>query len=668
MTHNPIRFPARLLPLGLALATLLLLIACTTPPKHEEEAAAAATPQVIAARQLAAGDYRGAAQLLLQQAAQAQPPQREDLQLGAAEALLRGGFTEDAARILEKLPPSGSAAYQTRLALAQARVFIGRQQPQAALQRLAAVSDSVPPEQMLAFNRTRADAYTAAGNHLESARERVWMDGLLEPSAQAGNHQAIWESLSKLPDAVLANMRTAAPPDVFSGWLELVETTRALRDSPPQLDIALAIWRERYPGHPAIPAFIDALQGRTQEITQSLQPEAHIAVLLPLSGALAEAGQAVRDGMLAAHFQTPDASPQRLRFYDTGPGLDRVWNLYQRAVSEGAQQVVGPLSKEAVATLAGAGTLTVPVLALNNLPDNKPAPAQLYQFSLSPEDEAEQVAARAWEDGHRRALVLVPENTMGQRVLQSFTQHWQALGGTLLDVQPYGSDQNTYSDSVIDLLKLNASTQRQQTLTRLLGQKPGFVPRVRQDADFVFLAGAPEQARSLLPLLRFHHAAQLPVYSTSQVYDSTSTATQNRDLDGLRFCDMPWMLPTAHPGTALRGEIARLWPARAQRYTRLYALGIDALQVLPNLRGLQDGSFSRHPGVTGDLYLDKDRRIHRELQWAQFINGQPSALPESAPGAATPSTTPQSPPQDITDEYPASTTQNSPSSAPGAAR
>lgn len=658
MPKSDSRFSVRHLPGLCALAVLMLLSACGTAPNRTD-----ATTDTTAT---------------------APAPTREETQLTAAEAALRGGQPENAARILEKLPPSGNAAYRTRLALAQARVFLGRQQPRAALQRLASIGDTVPPGQMIDFHRARVDAYTAAGNHLESARERVWMDGLLDKTAQPGNRQAIWESLARLPDAVLANMRTAPPPDVFSGWLELVETTRALRDNPQQLDIALAIWRERYPGHPAIPDFIDALQGRTQEIARSLSPTGQIAVLLPLSGALAEAGQAVRDGMLAAHFQTPDASPQRLRFYDTGPGLDRVWSLYQRAVGEGAKQVIGPLSKEAVAALAGAGTLSVPVLALNNLPDDKPAPALLYQFSLSPEDEAEQVAERAWEDGQRRALALVPENTpensLGRRVLQAFMQHWQLLGGTLLDVRSYGDDQNAYSDSVVDLLKLEASNQRLQELTRLLGQKPDFVPRVRQDADFVLLAGQPDQARQLRALLRFHHAAQLPVYATSQVYDSTSTATQNLDLDGLRFCDMPWILsavlptalPSVYPGASLRAEIARLWPERAQRYTRLYALGVDALQIMPNLQGLQDGSFSRHPGVTGDLYLDKDRRVHRELAWAQFQNGQPSPLPEATPQGLVPdnsqsNTQPQT--QDITDESPANTTQSPPpSSAPGAAR
>jgi outer membrane PBP1 activator LpoA protein len=649
VTNIPYRFTAHILTFGLALAMLLLLNACAGPSKQAETPAVTGTPSDAAApRLLASGDYQGAANLFLQQAGQAQAPQREALQLSAAEALLRGNQAENAARILEKLPPSGNPAYQTRLALAQSRIFLARQQPQAALQRLAAVSDSVPPEQMVDFHHVRIDAYTAAGNHLECARERVWLEGLLDKSAQPDNHRQIWASLSKLPDAILANMRTAPPPDVFSGWLELVETTRALRATPPQLEIALAIWRERYPGHPAIPDFLNALQGRDQATPPA---DGQIAVLLPLSGTLAEAGMAVRDGLLTAHFQTAGAARQRLRFYDTGSGTDRVWSLYQRAVSEGARQVIGPLSKEAVIALVAAGELSVPVLALNNLPDDKPAPAQLYQFALAPEDEAEQVATRAWEDGQRRALVLIPENALGQRLQQAFVQHWQTLGGTLVDVRSYGTDQNSYSDIVRGLLKLDASEQRLQDLTRLLGQKPVFIPRPRQDADFVFLAGQPDQARLLRPLFSFHHAENLPIYATSQVYDGTTgMASLDRDLNGLRLCDMPWMLPTGHPGVSLRGEITRLWPNRAMRYARLYALGIDALQLMPNLQGLQNGSFARHPGVTGDLYLDKDRRAHRELQWAQFQNGQLVALPENATLSVNPQTLK---PQDVTDEYPA---------------
>ncbi|HEY9198931.1 MAG TPA: penicillin-binding protein activator [Gammaproteobacteria bacterium] len=665
-----------------AVAVLLVVSGgCATPTQRSDDTTAATTAgqtgaDADIARLRAAGDYRGASRRLLDQAAQAQPPQRETLLIAAVEMLLQGSLTDEAAALLEKLPVDGGADYRTRRILAEAHLLLLRAQPQAALQRLAGISEEIAPERMVEFHRLRAAAYSAAGNHLESARERVWLDGLLPENERPGNHQAIWESLARLPDAVLANMRSAPPPDVFSGWLELVETTRAVRDNPQQLDIALAIWRERYPEHPAAARFIAGMQTQLTEYNAAAQP-GQIAVLLPLTGPLAEAGQAVRDGMLAAYFHGNAGGTTQLRFHDTGARtVQQTLTLYQQVVSEGAQQVIGPLTKEAVAALAASGMVTVPVLALNNLSGAGSTPEQFYQFGLSPEDEAVQVAERAWRDGRRNALALVPETAWGERVYQAFANEWQSLGGSLLKRAAYDDDERSYSGTVRELLSIDAGAQRHQALIRQIGQRPEYEPQPRQDADFLFLAANAPQARMIRPLLRYHHADALPVYSTSQIHEGFDNASLDRDMDGIRFCDMPWMLPSNHPLTALRGDIARLWPAREQRYARLYALGIDALQIAPYLQGLRDGTFARHPGVSGDLYLDKERRVHRDLQWAEFRNGLPVALPDTPaapaapvppglpglPAPADPPPVPNSLTQDHTDAYPAT------AAAPGAGR
>ena len=75
---------------------------------------------------------------------------------------------------------------------------------------------------------------------------------------------------------------------------------------------------------------------------------------------------------------------------------------------DGAQFVVGPLSKPAVSKLMTEGAITVPTLTLNFAYQTDPLPANLYQISLSPEDEARQVAERAWLDGHNQAISVVP--------------------------------------------------------------------------------------------------------------------------------------------------------------------------------------------------------------------------------------------------------------------
>lgn len=672
-------------------AALLALSGCTTPmkraPSRASPAPVVAAPtefQAEADRLSAAGDYQAAAQLWMEQAALASSPQAEQLRLKAATALLNDQQWDVAEQILTQLPPTGAPDYQAALTIQQARLQIAHNQAQAALVRLGTLADTVPSALLPDYHRARAEAYAAAGNHLESARERVWLDGLLDPTAQADNHQAIWDTLSQIPDVVLRNLRSAPPPDVFSGWMELVETARAQRDSPQELDLALNIWRERYAGHPAIPDFVARLAHHASASVPPAQA-GQIGVLLPLTGNLGEAGQALRDGILAAyHRSAPPASPPdstqqytesypqsanptssqpstQLHFYDTGEGTEQVIALYQRAVAEGAQQVIGPLTKEAVAALAELGTLPVPVLALNTLDGTDSPPAQFYQYSLAPEDEARQVAERAWQDGHRRALVLMSEGSWSERLLEAFSQHWQTLGGTLLKIQRYGADQRTHSNQVRDLLNINASEQRHQALSRLLGRQPEFEPRRRQDADFLFLVANATQARLLRPLLRFHRASQLPVYTTSQVHEGTENPLLDADLDGLRFCDMPWVMPD-NSDPALRDEIEQLRPEHEQRYGRLYAMGIDAFQLAPYLRGPQTDMFQRHRGVTGDLTLDSTRRVHRSLQWGEYRNGTVIALPSSTP----PNTAPEPPqdddgntdpnqPQELMDDYPAPT-------------
>lgn len=604
---------------------------------------------------LASGDYQTAAEQLLKQATLSTPPQSEQLRLAAAAALLSGQHWNAAEQILDRLPLTGPADYQAALTIQQARLLIARNQAQTALLRLGALGETITPALQPDYYRTRAEAYAGVGNHLESTRERVWLDGLLTTAAQADNHQEIWNSLSQIPDAILHNLRTAPPPDVLSGWMELVETTRAQREDPLQLDIALRIWQERYPGHPAQPDFVARLQHHISSTGQATLAD-HIGVLLPLTGTLAEAGQALRDGILAGYYQSTAMATTQLRFYDTGGRADQVVPLYRRAVAEGAQQIIGPLTKESVAALAGIGTIEIPVLALNTLDGEISTPAQFYQFSLSPEDEAQQVAERAWLDGQRRALALVPEGVWGERLLQAFTQQWLTLGGTVLEVQRFGTDQRSYSNDVRNLLNIDASEKRHQAISRLIGQQPEFEPRRRQDADFVFLVATASQARLLRPLLRFHRASRLPAYTTSQVHDEgAGNSTLDLDLDGLRFCDMPWVLPTAQPDTQ-RADIRRLWPDREQRYTRLYAMGIDTLQLAPYLQGSQAGMLNRLEGVTGTLYLDNARRVHRSLLWSEFKNGNVVLLPPSAtptPVLDDDSYPYSTPPQDLMDDYPA---------------
>jgi outer membrane PBP1 activator LpoA protein len=59
---------------------------------------------------------------------------------------------------------------------------------------------------------------------------------------------------------------------------------------------------------------------------------------------------------------------------------------------------------------------------------------------------------------------------------------------------------------------------------------------------------------------------------------------------------------------------------------RLYALGIDSFNVIPELNRLRRNEFSSFQGETGLLYLDVNDRLLRRLVWAQFVAGKPKVL------------------------------------------
>lgn len=352
----------------------------------------------------------------------------------------------------------------------------------------------------------------------------------------------------------------------------------------------------------------------------------HIALLLPLTGPYAESGKAIRDGFLAAFYESlpNDSNAPTIRIIDTTSG--DIVTLYQRALEQGANIIVGPLSKEDGAKLVQGVALTVPTVILNTLSLPQPV-ANLYQFSLSPEDEVKQVAAKAWQDGKKNAIIIVPASAWGQRLAQDFTNEWQTLGGKTVGEMLY-DDSGQLSDQVAQLLHVDQSEQRAKALQRVLMQpKMRIIPYRRQDVDMVFLVAKPELAREVRPLLGFYYAGKIPVYATSHLYSGAPDPQYDQDLNGVLFCAIPWEIA---PGTlpvdlqTILHSIQQIWPQALQKQPQFFALGIDSYRLA---RQLTAGSLSTEmDGATGKLTLQPNRVWYRQLPWAQMVQGQPQLM------------------------------------------
>lgn len=483
------------------------------------------------------------------------------------------------------------------------------------------------------------------------------------------NQDLIWQTLMELPTAKLQNESKQARDDTTQGWYSLAVLAKnnqsniqaQLRD----IDKWILLW----PEHPAslnLPADLQLLKQLAGHQAQ------RIAVLLPLTGRLATAASAIRDGILASFYESTrqtNMSPN-IQFYDTN-NVD-INFIYDQAVINGAELIIGPLSKSNIAILAERKSLPVNTLALNNLnygnneqaktalteqmhadnPDvlaieeptgtqaldkdipselateefSAPVSAQksLYQFGLSVEEEVNQIAERAWRDGHRRAMIIVPDRTAGQRSADQFVQSWQAIGGNIVGNFRY-ANQREYSQLIENAVQAAQSKQRYREMRQTLGKSMEFEPRRRQDIDFIFLVSRPEEARQLKPILAFHYAGSIPVYATSDIFNGESETKANQDINGIRFTSLPWFFD--EEGNEKKSIDA--YTNNSPTYQQLYAFGVDAYRLYPRLEQLKKIKQSHFYGATGRLSVNDDNTIERQQVWAEFKLGRALILSDA---------------------------------------
>ena len=606
-----------------ALLLLLALAGCVPSPgvRDRQQEPDPREQQAIALEQ--AGEHAAAAALFEALAREALPPADQRLLLRAAENHLQAQDNERAIALLARIDTHTLPGLDLRKRLLVAELALDRNRPDEALTLLQeGIPADAPVDLKQRYHADRAEGFRLSGNLLESGRELGELDLLIEDmEKKLENQLLIIQTFTALTDTAL-DLLQPNPPGIQGGWMSLARIIKGHTGDTAQVQDRLKAWRERFPSHPAIPGL---LEGYFKKLESQYRRPDHLAVLLPRSGPYANAAAALRDGFMAAYYQQPRESRPKLVFYDSSNSSD-TWPLYRQAVDSGADMVIGPLNKEGVAQLARSGELEIPVLALNQVPPETIPPVSLYQFGLSPEDEASQVAERAWLDGHTRAVAFTPSGDWGNRVLDAFRNRWERLGGSLVEQQRYDSRESDFSDSIQALLNLDESRDRRSQLQRILGRRVEFEPRRRADADFIFLAANPLKGRQIRPQFQFHHASDLPIYATSSVYGGTPNPDQDQDLEGIRFPDLPWLLLTEGEAPLARDNLAKTLPASAGPLRRLYAMGIDSFRLLPHLGRLQSSNQETLDGKTGNLYLDSIRQVHRQLVWAEMVDGSPRTL------------------------------------------
>ena len=331
------------------------------------------------------------------------------------------------------------------------------------------------------------------------------------------------------------------------------------------------------------------------------RPPRKLAVLLPLTGAMAAAASPVRDGFLAGYYGEHRQKPE-IVFYDTTGTPAGAIAAYQRAGTEGADYVVGPLGRDEVGALFREPQLNVAVLALNRGP--AAPPTGNASFALAPEDDGIAAAEYLLARNARRVLVLVGSDDGMRRSAAAFREHLASRGGSVVETL-------TIAEKPADI------TAALQTVA----QKEGGV-----DAVFIALKGG--QARALAPQLTAAGLSAKLRVSTAQLLSGTGKPDQDQLLDGIAFPAETWSVQGISGLPSAESTGAMLSTARGPA-AKLFAFGYDAWLLTAYLERLASNANGKIDGATGDLRIDGFGNIVRSPSWSTFSNGQVVALARS---------------------------------------
>lgn len=603
----------------------LALAACvpTNAPRSPAELAAAQSAEALSRQ----GQFDRAAQAWLALATQSRG-HADSYRLLAAEAWREEGQLERAAPVLDSIKRQRlSGDEPLRFDLLQAELALDRHDAATALRLTTQPNVVAPPALQLRLLEWRARAMAASGDRWGAARTRVQMDGQLSGFDHTQNRQQILDLLNQVGVESLKQRAAAMQRgDRMLPWVNeaLSQLGVAVAQPPPDLQQPVGT----------------LLPGADANVREGYKVPPQIALLLPNDGNYAAASTAIREGFFAAYLDAGrNHAPRPLvRVYDSQGTADGAVKAYQQAVSDGARLVVGPLTRGEVAAVFSQPQLPVPVLALNH-PDDKQLPAaDASEFGLLPETEGAQAADHMVERGLRQVYVLVSTDDFAQRAAGAFKAELAARGGRLAGTITLPPGVTSYA-SIIAGMKFPTAPAASAPATS--GTTAPAESSLVNDVG-IFISMRPAQARVLLPQLRIAQV-NLPVFATSHVYEGSDDVAANRDLDGVEFCDAPWLFD-AQPGLPNHDGIAARLPAARGGAARLFAFGMDAWNLVPYLDWLRAHPGSYVPGASGQLAADQFGRVRRVLIWAQFQNGlarplggslQMDDVPSNAPPATT---------------------------------
>ncbi len=556
---------------------ILLISACATVSTTPTNGPSNSTAEGF----LRDGKFRDAALIYESEAAMSKGTPHDAALARAANAWKLAGDEGKARQLLlesQRRKLSGDAAFLHDLL--NAEFLIADKRGNEAIAFLNQRRDSVPSDESMRWHNARYRAFDAAGMKFDVASEQVWLMEDLKPKERAAAGRNIERLLGLVPAAELAQKSaglSASEPLYAYAARELKK-----RGMPLPMAVASSQGNDRNNAFPAAE-------------NDGYRPPNQLAVLLPLSGNSAGAGIAVRDGFLSQYYAENRRRP-RVQFYDTLGSAEGAKNAAVKAMADGAQMIVGPLTRDEVNAVSNQAEVNVPVLFLNR-GQNAPAPGNL-SFALSPDEEGWISADRFANRNQMSVIIFTQRDDTAQRTVAAFKDQYKIRGGQII------------AEHMVEGEALELPAK----ITALLAGNDA-------NASAIYIALKAPQARALMTQIKISSLASAPKLAASLILNGAS-ASQDAVLDGIEMPELPWLL-NQYNGLANADSVAKNMPSIRGPAQRLFAFGADAWQLSAYLDRLQKDAGFMLAGATGNLRVDSMGNVQRDPAWAVFSGGRP---------------------------------------------
>jgi len=594
--------------------SVCFLLSCSTSKKVTKQA----QTKEIAVKDIS-GQQQLSAEQLLNKAENSTVSDAPKLLIQASQQFIEQNSYSKALWLANQaLPLTTQVQQRYQIAMIKAQVLHLMNEPSLAIKELKqakAISANNKLSHQKKYFQLLADVQTIRGLAIASIEARLHAFSFIEHGSEEQNDQSviIWKELEVLSQWQIQQLIKRAPPRI-KGWQQLLSFAHRFGFQQTTFNRYLTQWQRSFPDHPAN-LVVEQLKVTTLAEDSLIT---NIAVILPLSGKQQAAGQSAQQGVLAAYNNN---LKQKLHFIDS-QSLD-MSTLHVKFEELEIDHVIGPLLKPKVQEYLSQNTLTLPTLLLN-LPNKTQLATHQIALSMRPEDQGVQAATTLSQRSYKQPIIFSHRDNVSKRIAQTFSKQWLKITGNkpgLFYFESGAAMQKQLKDS----FDVSTSENRIQDLKRRIKQTIKTETRNRRDIDMIYLVGSTKATRLLKPYIDVNtsqFAEIIPIYASSRSHSDNSDKSDSRDLTGLVFTEMPWLLPSKQQNSQLKQLNKSLWPEKSDGLQRIFAMGFDSLSLIEKQQAMQQHPYVRHYGQTGVLKLNADNILTRSLLWGSYQKDQ----------------------------------------------